>query len=163
MSTKITRSDIAAWANNAPPGIRDKIIRFVEDLFVDTQATSTAVDGTVAATGSIQSATVVTLSPNDAFDNERVLEAGTGITLIDHGPGESLVINASSDIALNGGYSLSFNLFADSTLNLPATGRVITDQSAVLGNFANDSAAAAGGVPIDGLYRNGSIVMVRVT
>lgn len=31
-----------------------------------------------------------------------------------------------------------------------------------LGNYANDTAAAAGGVPINGLYRNGSAVMVRV-
>jgi hypothetical protein len=29
-------------------------------------------------------------------------------------------------------------------------------------NFANDAAAAAGGVPITGLYRNGSVVMIRV-
>lgn len=32
-----------------------------------------------------------------------------------------------------------------------------------LGNYANDAAAAAGGVPIGGLYRNGSAVNVRVT
>lgn len=32
-----------------------------------------------------------------------------------------------------------------------------------LGNFANDAAAAAGGVPIGGLYRNASVVMVRVS
>jgi hypothetical protein len=32
-----------------------------------------------------------------------------------------------------------------------------------LGNYASDSAAATGGVPIGGLYRNGSAVMVRVT
>ena len=31
-----------------------------------------------------------------------------------------------------------------------------------LGNYANDTAAAAGGVPIGGLYRNGSAVMIRV-
>lgn len=31
-----------------------------------------------------------------------------------------------------------------------------------LGNYANDAAAAAGGVPIGSLYRNGSIVMIRV-
>ena len=30
-------------------------------------------------------------------------------------------------------------------------------------NAANDSAAAALGVPVDGVYRNGSVVMVRVT
>ena len=32
-----------------------------------------------------------------------------------------------------------------------------------LGNYANDAAAAAGGVPVNGLYRNGSVVMIRVT
>jgi len=30
------------------------------------------------------------------------------------------------------------------------------------GNFANDAAAAAGGVPVTGVYRNGSVLMVRV-
>lgn len=33
----------------------------------------------------------------------------------------------------------------------------------VLPNYANDSAAATGGVPIGGLYRNGSAVQVRVS
>jgi hypothetical protein len=32
-----------------------------------------------------------------------------------------------------------------------------------LKNFANDAAAAAGGVPINGFYRNGSVVQIRVT
>lgn len=32
-----------------------------------------------------------------------------------------------------------------------------------LGNYANDSAASAGGVPVGGLYRNGSVLMVRVS
>ena len=31
-----------------------------------------------------------------------------------------------------------------------------------LANYSNDSAAATGGVPIGGLYRNGSVVMIRV-
>ena len=31
-----------------------------------------------------------------------------------------------------------------------------------LSNYADDTAAAAGGVPVGGLYRNGSAVMVRV-
>lgn len=31
-----------------------------------------------------------------------------------------------------------------------------------LGNYANDTAASAGGVPIGGNYRNGSVLMVRV-
>ena len=31
------------------------------------------------------------------------------------------------------------------------------------GNYVNDAAAAAGGVPVGGLYRNGSVLMIRVT
>ena len=32
-----------------------------------------------------------------------------------------------------------------------------------LGNYANDVAAAAGGVTVGGMYRNGSVLMVRVS
>lgn len=32
-----------------------------------------------------------------------------------------------------------------------------------LKNFANDAAAATGGVPLNGFYRNGSVVQIRVT
>lgn len=32
-----------------------------------------------------------------------------------------------------------------------------------LGNYADDTAAAAGGIPVDGLYRNGSVLMIRVS
>lgn len=35
--------------------------------------------------------------------------------------------------------------------------------NATLGNYANDGAAATGGVPVGGLYRNGSVLMVRVS
>ena len=31
-----------------------------------------------------------------------------------------------------------------------------------LGNYANDAAAAAGGVAVGSLYRNGSVIQVRV-
>lgn len=34
---------------------------------------------------------------------------------------------------------------------------------ASLPNYANDTAAAAGGVAVGGLYRNGSVLMVRVS
>jgi hypothetical protein len=32
-----------------------------------------------------------------------------------------------------------------------------------LGNYADDTAAAAGGVPLNGVYRTGSVVKIRVT
>ena len=31
-----------------------------------------------------------------------------------------------------------------------------------LGNYANDAAAQVGGVAVGGMYRNGSVIMVRV-
>jgi hypothetical protein len=42
----------------------------------------------------------------------------------------------------------------------PGGGLVIT--ASALGNYANDAAAAAGGVAVNGVYRNGSVLMVRV-
>lgn len=42
---------------------------------------------------------------------------------------------------------------------LPADG----SETITLSNYANDAAAAAGGVAVGGLYRNGSVVQVRVT
>lgn len=50
--------------------------------------------------------------------------------------------------------------------------RVVADHAAFVASvaalptaasYANDAAAAAGGVAVGGLYRNGSAVMVRVT
>jgi len=39
----------------------------------------------------------------------------------------------------------------------------IPTSGAALPNYINDAAAAAGGVPLYGFYRNGSVVMQRVT
>jgi hypothetical protein len=39
---------------------------------------------------------------------------------------------------------------------------IITVNLDFLGDYANDAAAAVGGVPVSGLYRNGSVVQVRV-
>lgn len=47
------------------------------------------------------------------------------------------------------------------TVRLAGTG-VYLDALNAYGNFANDAAAATGGVPVGGRYRNGSIMMIRV-
>ena len=44
---------------------------------------------------------------------------------------------------------------------LPA--KFSTASITTLGNFANDTAAASGGVAVNQLYRNGSVVQVRVS
>lgn len=45
-------------------------------------------------------------------------------------------------------------------VNISGTDMYTTDGT--FGNFANDAAASAGGVPVKGLYRNGSVMMFRV-
>ena len=54
-------------------------------------------------------------------------------------------------------FLISVPAVADGTLSIK------TESGALLGNYANDAAAAAGSpsVPVGGLYRNGSILMVR--
>lgn len=44
---------------------------------------------------------------------------------------------------------------------LSSTG--VSISSLTVGNYANDIAAAAGGVPINGIYRNGNVLQIRVS
>lgn len=80
---------------------------------------------TSETTGSLQVATVLTLSANDVFTNERILTAGAGVSFDDDG--ERLTIRASGDgvISVEGG-SLNFTLTGDSDLILPESGQLIT-------------------------------------
>jgi len=51
---------------------------------------------------------------------------------------------------------------ADAGEALSNLGGASADLSTALGNYANDAAAAVGGVGVGELYRNGSVLMVRV-
>lgn len=61
----------------------------------------------------------------------------------------------------SGGYAAAFADSAGLTIALFRNDRNIAFPA--LQNYANDAAAAAGGVPVGYLYRNGSVVQVRVT
>lgn len=52
------------------------------------------------------------------------------------------------------------SFFGDS--NVTTAAQIPVPMIGPLFNAANDAAAAAGGVPINGLYRNGSVVQIRV-
>ena len=159
MSTPLTRADLQRVFGND-----HKILLAFEQMqqAVATNTVSTATN--VAATADLQDATVLTLSSNDALNNERILAVGDGLGLTDLGPGQQLILSLLNLIVLSGGFGLTFNVTSDTSLSLPASGRVMvnTDFSS-LSNFANDAAAASGGVPVGGLYRTGSSVSVRVS
>jgi hypothetical protein len=72
-------------------------------------------------------------------------------------------IASSGDIALTGSIFSSYinaNSFTGSFLN--DTGYIILTRVSESLNFADDSAAASGGVPLGGLYRNGNTIQIRI-
>jgi hypothetical protein len=154
MTTPVTR-----WDLQQLKGITPKLLHFFEDLFASSQSSASDAAGAVAATGAIQEATVLTLSSNAAFDNERILTAGAGITLSDGGPGGALIISSGGSVTLVGGFALTFNLPADTVLDLPGTGRVPSSSD---GPYADDTAAAAAGVGLGEWYaKTGGTVVWR--
>jgi len=64
-------------------------------------------------------------------------------------------------VACTEAYSVSF--IPTKTFNYSnTTGATILSQVSASWNYANDTAAAAGGVPLGGLYRSGSFVLIRL-
>lgn len=157
MTTIVTRNDLQQLQ-----GISPKLLRALEDLFVDTATTTQAVAGAVEATGAIQNATVLVLSNNAAFGNERVLALNSDhFEVVDTGPGGALTVDLVAFVRLNGGFQCTFNLEADTNLDLPSAGRVPSSSD---GPYADDVAAAAAGIEVGEWYaKTGGSVAWRVT
>jgi hypothetical protein len=73
------------------------------------------------------------------------------------------------DVSGSGNYSnnltLTGSLFISGSSNSAVinNGFVVLTQVSQSLNFANDAAAAAGGVPLGGLYRNGNVIAIRIS
>lgn len=78
-------------------------------------------------------------------------------------PSDNFTLDAS---AQDGSMKLSRGNAGATTqdiLTVDAAGKVAFPAGlGALGNYANDTAAAAGGVGVGGMYRNGSVLMIRV-
>lgn len=129
-----------------------------------------------AATESSTEATYITASPNTQLPNERVLAVGEGLSVVDDGG--IFRIDTTNELVKSGnGFQVIFSSTAPSIILVPPSGKMATTDNietlskktldapkfSSLGNYANDAAASAGGVPVGGSYRNGSVLMVRVT
>lgn len=140
-----------------------RTIAALEQLFDEVEANGAKLASTADATDELNDATVLTLSPNATLNNERVLQLDAGLDADDDGIFLTLKLVS---VARTEGFGVTFIADGDSELIVPLAGTVLVAEhigAQLLGNFANDAAAAAGGVPIEGLYRNGSVLMVRVT
>ena len=143
----------------------------------EDQATATTKNSEdlLAATDSLSEASVVTLSANASFNNEFILTNGDGTLLIPQ-PG-TVTINVDKSVARVTQYSARFSAPADVTLMLPVEGTLISDVSPAilyaktlnkpamtgLVNASTESAAAAAGVLVGGIYRDGTTLKIRVT
>jgi hypothetical protein len=165
--------DLLEAAFPGQPRLRDAFERQAAQV----QRTAATVASGLEATDSIQNATVITLSPNASFTNERVLRLGPGLAADTDDTYVTISIDPEGAAVVEGGYSVLLRSQGVTDLLLPMSGTLATkDGSEILqnkdlrtpklsglGDYANDAAAAAGGVPVTGVYRNGSQLMVRVT
>lgn len=152
--------------------------RVVRAMEAQAQAVDAATDGLstqAQATELIQDASVIVLAPNGAFQGERVLQLGQGLSGEDDGT--NLTLQTSSKVPLvSGDFTLIFTLAGNTTVAVPLTGILATignvetlanktlsaPKLSGLGNYADDTAAATGGVPIGGVYHNSGALRVRL-
>lgn len=160
----LRRDDLEQFFGNNP-----RLLRAFED---QSLAVQDATEG-VGATAALKDATVIVLSSNGDFTNERVLEIGDGI---DIDITETAVKLSVKDVARTADFGVTFIPPAEIELFLPPEGTLVAAEIETillkktldapkltgLGNYANDAAAAAGGVPVTGMYRNGSVLMIRI-
>jgi hypothetical protein len=157
-------------------GAEPRLLRAFEDQSAAVVATADGLKTNEQATERMQDASVIVLAANAAFTNERRLVLGQGLSAVDDG--STLTIRTSQTVPLvNGGFTLNLTVAGTSALVLPLSGTLATLANAEtlsnktlsapklsgLGNHADDTAAAGGGIPVGGVYRNGSQLMVRVS
>lgn len=127
-----------------------------------SKLTITELDGNFTAiTSSLETAT-----GNVTLINNRVTQsvlAFPNLTTTANGAGGAGLITSGA-LFVTGAFSVSGSQTYSGSANF--LGRVIASGSgnSVLGsNFADDTAAAAGGIPIGGMYHNAGAVRIRLT
>lgn len=164
----VLRSELARAFPDQP-----RLVAAFEEQFAVVKSVAENPVTLAEATTALTDGTFVTLSPNEALNNERVLTAGPGVTLEADDATLTISINAPS---LSGGHPATFDVFGPTSLSLPLSGvlatrggvETFTDKTlsapklADLGNYANDVVAAAGGVPLGGIYHDAGALRVRI-
>ena len=149
--------------------------RQFEAIQEEVADTSDAVRSNVEQTERLQDATFLVLSANAELPNERVLTLGEGLRFI-LSDGEAK-LDTTGLVRSEGGHTIRLVAAGDTEVVLPLTGFIVTREASEvlenktlaaplvqgLKNAADDAAAAGAGVPVNGLYRNGSALMIRVT
>lgn len=140
------------------------------------ESVATSADASTAAVEATQTqgdATYVTLSANAELPNERVLAVGPGLSLDTGTAGQ---VTLASNVYSDDGWTVQLKANGATVLQLPTAGilatrngvETLTNKTLAapklsnLTNAADDTAASAAGVPVGGVYRDGSTLKVRV-
>lgn len=171
MSAPVTfRRDALFQALN---GDRSLVAAFEQQAETITEVQQVA-QSNLQGTEAIQEATVLTLSPNASFTNERILRMGQGVRMVDDGT--YLTISANDEVPeVQGGFQVILSAQSDTIVVLPESGTLATRSNpetltnktlaaprlSSVPDYADDAAAAAGGVAVGQIYRSGSNLKVR--
>ena len=141
MANKISSSGISNGGR-----ITASQIKQVTDALSSAEAYSIQISGSISVTGSSEiqgSLTAVSMS----------------------GEGSGVIGVVSSSYAVSSSHALSGNGSFQGSLSgsLLGTSYIVLSQVSESLNFASDSAAGTGGVPLGGLYRSGSFVKIRIS
>ncbi len=144
-----------------------RMINSFEVLLNLLSQTITTAELASGAAGTVVTAQFVVTAPDDGLPAASVLTEGQGIDI----SGATVSIDPLEAPLISGSQPVTFISTAPTILALPTTGTVMTtatllqffQQLAASPSYADDAAAAAGGVAVGSPYRNGSIVQVRVT
>lgn len=154
----------------------ERMIRAMEDQQKQVVESASGLQTTAQTTDKLEQASVIVLAGNQAFTNERVLDLGRGLSGDDR---DGVLTIQTSDIVplVTGGFSVALVAVGNSQVRLPLTGTLATvgnpetlerktlDAPILIniGNYASDVAAAAGGVPLGGVYHNAGALRMRLT
>jgi hypothetical protein len=143
----LTRADLAAAFNG-----NEKLIRAFEKVLLTVAQNAKLSTANADATTDLQDATAVTLSPNAALNNERVLAVASPLALDDQGPGEKIVIGFTFPFSVPASHAFIMNLLTDTNITMPPAGRLMAS-GAEAPVYANDAAAAAAGYAVGDIYK----------
>jgi hypothetical protein len=118
--------------------------------------TATQVTNTQIAASSSYAATA-----SYALNSGTTLTTGSIYPITSSWSNNSLTASYYGGSVTSASYSLSAS-YAPTNNNLTASYAILASVSMSL-NFVDDAAAAAGGVPLGGLYRNGNFILIRLT
>lgn len=153
----------------------ERMIRAMEDQQEKVEQSVDGLQTTAQATERIEAASVLVLASNNAFTNERVLSIGQGLSGVDDG--NVLTLRTSKAVPIvGGGFSVNITVAGDSNVRFPLSGTLATvgnpetltgktlasPKVTGIADYADDAAAAIGGVAVGGLYRTASALKVRV-